>query len=533
MPKFIIEARGPAYQRIGLVEQYTDFTAIIRYCDVGTWTLEVPANAKEAALLQPGHGIIVRLNGQTEPLFSGPITSQTRKWSADDPGPGSITYSGVTDEWLLWQRITYPVPANDVLNQTADRYVATGIAGSVLVDLVAKNAAAGARPERRYDALDTLASASGSTISTNTRFDVLGQKCQEIALASGLGFRVRQGINDRLRFEVFVPQDRSVEAVFGQQYSNINSYEWKLTAPQADTIIMACQGEGKYRYVVQRDYKADVVELLNSDAGRIVYAGTWTNQVSTIGDYGNEYQRTVVAGSTATLNFTGTGVRWFTRQAQASSAQGGGTVQVLIDGQSQGTVSPTRGDSTVVPRYLGYERGNLPYGQHTITLVHQSGTSAVDYFEILDQRLSNTNWRMNGERFIDRRDIPVAYNLNREPINPDTSAPAVPGEYMLQLDQAEREAWEDLAPKGALSMSPIDSDQLQFGRDYGLGDRVTVDIDGNPISDILREVRLSDSSSEGPRVAPLLGSSGATETPTLYRQVRRIWDSIKKLEARS
>lgn len=101
-----------------------------------------------------------------------------------------------------------------------------------------------------------------------------------------------------------------------------------------------------------------------------------------------------------------------------------------------------------------------------------------------------------------------------------------------ELQQAVDEELAERAEQVGLSISPSDTDALQFGRDYNLGDRVTVVLDDTRIVDVLREVKI------------VLDGNGETVTPTvgtpegprpglvlgLFDQMRRLRTRVSGLE---
>ncbi len=86
---------------------------------------------------------------------------------------------------------------------------------------------------------------------------------------------------------------------------------------------------------------------------------------------------------------------------------------------------------------------------------------------------------------------------------------------------------EDATSTG-LALSPVDTDGLRYGRDYQLGDRVTAVVDGVPVVDVLREVRLSHTPDQGERVDPVVGTPGV-EDP---RRRLRIFDDVRAAKRR-
>ncbi|WP_446686017.1 siphovirus ReqiPepy6 Gp37-like family protein [Nonomuraea roseola] len=398
-----MEARDSFYGRVGVVEQYTSLDVISRFNAVGAWSLTVPADSNEAVILRAGGGIIVWIDGVPRPVMSGPVTSITHTWSAEQPGKGQVVYTGVSDETLLWSRITLPVPGATVENQTADRYTFTGTAAAALRQLVDVNAGPSARADRVIDGLDVPAYSFGRSLTIGTRFDVLGVALQDIAASAGIGWKLRQGTSDRLVFEPYTPRvhdDGGV--VFSPEAGTLAAYTYRLTAPTASRLVLAAQGEGRNRWLKQYD------------------------------------------------DTSSTPTEWF---------------------------------------------------------------------------------RTPLERFVDRRDVPVARGANGSPVNPDDPAQPADPAALAQLDQAAAEALAESQALGELSVTPIDSEHFRYGVHYEVGDVVSVDVRGDIITDVLREVRLSDGG-DGPRVSPVIGTAGASATPGLYREVRRIWNSIRKLEAR-
>ncbi|WP_433224464.1 siphovirus ReqiPepy6 Gp37-like family protein [Microtetraspora malaysiensis] len=419
MPKFLIETRDRDLRRTGVIEHYTVLDVIPRYCDVGSWTVTVPAGSADADLLQPGHGVVIWTEGYDKPVLSGSLEQIKHSWSAGDPGQGSVTFSGRSDEVVLWSRATYPQPDRSVTEQTADTYSVSAPAGRAITDIVNLNAGPGARASRRVRGLTVTPSGDGPAVQFTSRFDVLGERCRSVALAAGLGFRAVQTATDEIGFEVFIPRDRSETVVFSKD-RNLREFEYTMRAPEAQRFFLAAQGEGSLRYI---------------------------------------------------LPF----------------------------------IQDTPGSSGVVPDV--YETSNSS----------EPPTGAW-----------YTYWT---ERFLDRRDIPLAYNESRQVIVPETEQPATP-EELAAMPTAANEGAVDFAESAALSITPIQTPDLVFGRDYMLGDRVSVEINGVYLTDILREVRLSDSNTEGPSIRPVIGTDDSTETPFIYQQVRKLWANLRQLESR-
>lgn len=90
------------------------------------------------------------------------------------------------------------------------------------------------------------------------------------------------------------------------------------------------------------------------------------------------------------------------------------------------------------------------------------------------------------ERFLDRRDVAATPELLQA----------------IQKDIAEK------AEQFELQLTPTPTDAMQYGRDYGLGDRVTVNVDGTLIQEVIREVSITLSADRGETVEPVIGTPG-------------------------
>lgn len=87
------------------------------------------------------------------------------------------------------------------------------------------------------------------------------------------------------------------------------------------------------------------------------------------------------------------------------------------------------------------------------------------------------------ESFIDRRDT----------------------EDIAELEQAMIEELVSKGEKKSLSITPIDTPQLMFGRDYNLGDKVSVVLPEETIQDVIREIKIT-LSPNGETISPVIGT---------------------------
>lgn len=90
----------------------------------------------------------------------------------------------------------------------------------------------------------------------------------------------------------------------------------------------------------------------------------------------------------------------------------------------------------------------------------------------------------------------------------------------LKLYQAGRDALTTGAAKTELRLQPIDTAAVVYGRDYQLGDTVTVLVDGVAVQDVVREVQITVQADRGEEVQPTIGTVGAALSPSAVAQLQ-------------
>lgn len=102
-----------------------------------------------------------------------------------------------------------------------------------------------------------------------------------------------------------------------------------------------------------------------------------------------------------------------------------------------------------------------------------------------------------------------------------------------ELSLAGKLALGDDNPQASLATVTVDTPDLQAGRDYGLGDRVTVVLpSGLEIADIVRTIRLEATPDEGEVVTSVIGDSDKSTTTATVRLARDLARRLGRLEAR-
>ncbi|MFF7729563.1 siphovirus ReqiPepy6 Gp37-like family protein [Streptomyces sp. NPDC008001] len=129
----------------------------------------------------------------------------------------------------------------------------------------------------------------------------------------------------------------------------------------------------------------------------------------------------------------------------------------------------------------------------TRAVVACQGEGADRYIRQKVDEEAEKEWGLQIEQFIDRWDLPLKTDpaagkpVKAKPDVTDADFEAAKNAVVDAADSVLREG----ARNGNFQIYPIDTEQLQFGRDYFVGDKVTVAADGEEYTDIVREVNIS------------------------------------------
>jgi hypothetical protein len=283
-----VEVRDANLERVGQITErnLVGLEVVARFNAVGAWRITLPAGDPMAdALRAPGSGIIV--TGSSGVLLSGPTISAKSVKTAENP-EGEWEITGADDTSVLGHRVAYPTPATDDLSLQSDFDVRTGPAESVMKAYVEANLGDDAPVSRQVTGLTVEADqARGETVTGRARFQPIGELLTQLAITSGLGFDVAQN-DGGLEFKVYEPVDRSLSIRMDIDNNRLTKSEYSYTAPQATRVIVAGQGTGADRTLVEvvSDASEDAetlwakrIELFKdsrntSDLGELEQAGT-------------------------------------------------------------------------------------------------------------------------------------------------------------------------------------------------------------------------------------------------------------------
>ncbi len=238
MAEYKIYIRDKQRKRVAEVDNYANLQAVLRFNDVGTWTLTMEAGTTPANLLSWGGGIVLHRDGVAK--FSGPVRKMERRWNANE---NVLIASGFSDEIYLNDRLAYPVPGGPPY--TSQAYdVRTGAAETIMKQYVDYNAGPNANTERRVSGLTLQTDAGlGSSITGRARFQTLLELLQKLAIqGGGLGLRIVD-----LEFQVYQPEDKTGSIVLSKELGNLKEHYYHLQAATGNYGICGGDGEGVSR----------------------------------------------------------------------------------------------------------------------------------------------------------------------------------------------------------------------------------------------------------------------------------------------
>jgi hypothetical protein len=225
-----------------------------KFKSVGACSLTTQASSELLTSLKTPNVrvVFIRDNGG---IFSGPAECLGYVESSVKDGLGLCDIRWATNLAYLSERVTYPDPARASTDQnTVESWQAMSTNAELVIrSLVNANAGPGARSERVTSklALGNIANV-GTDVTCSTRFEVLLDVIRNMALSGGgLGFEITETPSRQLKFSVYQPRDLSKRVRFSQAWNNLRSASVKPDAPTATAAIVAGQGEGIARTIIE------------------------------------------------------------------------------------------------------------------------------------------------------------------------------------------------------------------------------------------------------------------------------------------
>lgn len=274
--------RNSDLARVAMVEDYQSLEITAKYNDVSTWALTMDARQQAAMLLtQPGsYGIYVIHEDTGYVLISGEITKVENKREGD-------TYrtevSGVDDTVWLRRRVGHPSPTETMPPYDVQSHDhREGTCSTVLIDYVNANCGPGAIARRRVPHLVMGADPEiGKNVKADMRWNTPllealwalsiaglvrpeeqedeeeGEQQEDVINVDAepadleIGFRIVQQEDD-LVFEVYEPMNRTGTVRFSEEFGNLLSYSYSVSAPESNYVYVAGQGTGTDRTIVEQ-----------------------------------------------------------------------------------------------------------------------------------------------------------------------------------------------------------------------------------------------------------------------------------------
>jgi hypothetical protein len=291
---YTVYLRDANRNRIAQIDDFDDLEVVLRYNDVSSWVLEVPAGGDASTFLtaQPVAGIAIYRDDTL--LLSGPVKRRERRW---DEKSDSIVISGVDDTaWLGSRLALQPALGGGYYEEYA---TITGPAETVMRQFVDQNGGASSATNRLVPGLTSGTDyAKGATVTGRSRFGNLLEIEQYLGMLSGLGFWVYQS-GTSLVFDVYQPVDRRTTVRFSPELGNLGAYEWTEGAPEVNYVYVAGQGEGTARLVIERQDSTSIAAFGRYEQFRDARDVATTSELEQRGD-----ELITDKGSTSTLAIT-------------------------------------------------------------------------------------------------------------------------------------------------------------------------------------------------------------------------------------
>ncbi|MEU0952789.1 siphovirus ReqiPepy6 Gp37-like family protein [Streptomyces niveus] len=447
--------RDKDLNRVGIIDTWMQLDIVVKYCDQGSWKLLVRAGTPQAELLQRGGGVAIYQDGVEKPIVTGQIEDFQKYFTTvQHSSMGSLFVGGSCDNKLAYSRLAFPDPSRTIAQQYAssiDTRTVNTPGSSAIWDEVEKSMGSTAIANRRVTGLVTGTKPTfGDNTKDTLRYDVIGEKLAAWCEAKKLGYRFLYNPNTKtIDLDIFQPRDLSKEVRLSTDLGNLREYIWTLSAPKVTRVIVACQGEGKERYIWQK---------IDSDSET-----EWGLQIESFVDRRDIPLKTSKTGAV--------------QLAVTADADGIEDIGMNADGQEW---TPA----------LTSARAAYAANQNTTTLnALKAAITAA-------------------------KPVAIAY-------------------YLQVVTEAATEVLTEGEKNGNFQIYPIDTEQVKFGRDYFVGDIVTVAVDGIEYSDMVREVTITvDDGGNALTVSPKIGEQGSGDPLNLYKTVFEMREKLRKLEAR-
>lgn len=479
---------------LGEIDTWVKLDFTVRFNAAGTWQLLVKSGTYQEGLLTQGRGIVIYQDGVPEPVFSGQIDAFERYWTVDQhTAAGSVFVGGKCDNDILYGYLAFPGTSGTGLEQrvlpVSRQYAGQGTrpTGGTLGQLLWNEAdmAFGSRalPDRRVGGLTVGANTPVGPATPDTlRFDALGSKYETWLKDKRIGYRFMWSpASKKVELRIFECRDLSGSVRFSQDLGNLKQYEWQLKAPTVTRAIVACQGEGNDRYLYQQ---VDTEGEAQWSVLREQLVDRRDIPLKTGSDGKPELVVKKNADGTEDLGAGPDGKEWTPQLAEAKAAVVS-AAKAVADAEEKMRTATTDQEKAAAATALSQAKA--------LEAAAQAGVAAA---------------------------IPAAKD-------------AALAHYVKAVEDAAAQALKQGEKSGHFQIYPIDTEQCKFGRDYFVGDVVTVTADGQEYQEVVKEVNISvEDGGRVQSVTPKIGDQGTGEPLNLYRTVWDMKEKLRRLESR-
>jgi hypothetical protein len=256
--------------RLDLIERWLEFHVDLKWADMSTWSLKLPAQefidafqltGTAATTLVGNFSIAAYRNNELLPLIAGPVTSATEDWNGADD---IITLNGMSDDWWLTAKLLRPAWntffSNDGYYSGYTRY--SGFENKSAEEVMKSflyywfQDMQGGQPPTLYFQIPYFNGGflgnpvMGSNMTMWGRWQSAFQMCKDACMAStGTAARNYQDADMhfevlniaetgslRLLFMTYVADDISTQVTFGSDLGTVRSYSYTENRPSGNVI---------------------------------------------------------------------------------------------------------------------------------------------------------------------------------------------------------------------------------------------------------------------------------------------------------
>jgi hypothetical protein len=270
-----IWSRDSSFNRITLIEVWSEFHVDLKWGDMSTWSLSMPTDAfmdafnitNLANTTLVNFGIKAYRNREYFPLIAGPITDAARTWNGTDD---TIVLTGAEDTYWLTTRIIGPswlswpygtwwydsaggVAGYDISQGYVNTRAETLMRGLLYWNFTPEGCTIPGHPIPAF--WSGSDGGAGSLVTYQARLETAWTMCQNVIKANSGGAltgdtdlsvsvlnpydsdSVINGNNYRLFFSVDRIDDMTSTAIFGTDFGTIKNFTYTERRPEANSVM--------------------------------------------------------------------------------------------------------------------------------------------------------------------------------------------------------------------------------------------------------------------------------------------------------